>query len=426
VIKQNGKSVPKTSPIYQDILHSTAKEIGLYPLSGKLKTQDPYHISAVQEGTGHAFTDLLKSYPDIVNDAGYKSGFAALEKRVKSGKADRKQLFDYYQMQGKKYTGKPKPADINYNEYVQAGVNDSTSDELPPISGPVQKAIEFRFQPAATPPAAAFTPAQPVTTEPIEVPSPVHIPTNQEKLDPRQLYPELYAAATNRVEPVWAQQYNPQLKQPYQVSFQDRLDENTAAFNAAKNLVDYNPEALSTLAGQKYQANNSVLADEFRQNDATNRGIYNENIGILNDAQLRNLAIRDQQYVRQSTAKSKTKALDHEILSSVASKYLQHNLENKRLMAAESMTGMRFTDTDGDGVPDTLTWQGGNAPFAWNPVGPDGTKTGNPTLKREEWITDEYGRVVRKKTQKNEYPPRTHANGGSIASLYNKVYGKHR
>lgn len=263
-----------------------------------------------------------------------------------------------------------------------------------------------------------------VKTSPFNVPGNVNIPSDKENLDIRQLYPEIYAAATNHVEPVNLQQYTPQLKQPYQVSFQDRLNENNASFKSIEKLVDYNPEALSTLAGQKYQADSSVLADEFRQNDSQNRGIYNENINTLNDAQLKNLQLADQQYVRQSEARSNTKAIDHSILNSVASKYAQNKLENRQLQAAESMPGYRFDESG------QLRWMGGDASFNNGQVGEVQTdENGKPYYKvpvtETRYKTNGYGFPTSQETRNSQKVIKK-ASGGSIPSLYNQIYGKHR
>jgi hypothetical protein len=41
----------------------------------------------------------------------------------------------------------------------------------------------------------------------------------------------------------------------------------------------------------------------------------------MNDAQLKNIGLYDQQYIRQSQAKSNTKAITQAALSSIADKY---------------------------------------------------------------------------------------------------------
>jgi len=167
-------------------------------------------------------------------------------------------------------------------------------------------------------------------------------PTNQMGLDPNQLSGEYYALANNILDPVNAQRYSPLLDQPYDISLQDQLNANQADFNAIQRQTAYNPAAQSILAGQKYAANSHVLGEQTRINQANKAGIYSKNRDILNDAQLKNLALLDQQYVRQSQAKSNTKAIAQSALSSIASKIAQNKLENRTLGVYENLYGYRY------------------------------------------------------------------------------------
>jgi hypothetical protein len=65
--------------------------------------------------------------------------------------------------------------------------------------------------------------------------------------------------------------------------------------------------------------------------------VYTGNIKTLNDAQQRNLAIADQQYVRQAQAKSATKAVKQEAISSISNKIGQNRLENRTLQTYANM-----------------------------------------------------------------------------------------
>jgi hypothetical protein len=163
------------------------------------------------------------------------------------------------------------------------------------------------------------------------------LPSNTENLNFLQVMPELYAAATNRPEPVFAQTYSPDLYQPYNISLQDRRNVNNQTFREVTQRLTDNPEALSTLAAQKYAADNQVNAEEFRINQGIQNDITNKNIQLLNDAELKNLAIADTQYTRQSTAKSKTKAVNQAILNSISGKLLQNNLENRQIQVQENL-----------------------------------------------------------------------------------------
>lgn len=153
-----------------------------------------------------------------------------------------------------------------------------------------------------------------------------------------QLAGEMYAMSHNQEEPVQARFYHPQLDVPYDISYQDRLNENRATFNALQKAAGAgNPEALAMLAGQKYSADSNVLAEQFRANQAKKDQVYSQNRATLNDAQLKNLSIADQQYVRQQQAKSNTKMAMQEALNSVASKIGQNRLENRTLQTYANM-----------------------------------------------------------------------------------------
>jgi hypothetical protein len=152
-----------------------------------------------------------------------------------------------------------------------------------------------------------------------------------------QLAGEMFALSNNQEEPVDARFYHPQLRTPYDISYQDQLNENQADFNQLVDASGNNPQALSALAAQKYGANSRVLAEQFRANQAMKDQVYTGNINTLNDAQQRNLAIADQQYVRQAQAKSATKAVKQEAISSISNKIGQNRLENRTLQTYANM-----------------------------------------------------------------------------------------
>lgn len=211
----------------------------------------------------------------------------------------------------------------------------------------------------------------------IHDPKKYNVPSNAKGLDFDQILPEAYAAATNRVEPVFMQQYNPELYEPYQVSFQDRRNLNNQTFRAVQQKLSDNPNALATLAGQKYEADNQVNAEEFRTNQAISNDITNKNIGLLNDAQSKNLQLADTQYVRQETARAKTKAVNQSVLNSVSSKILQNRLENKTLQVYENLyPHFRYDEANNmnlekEGAPGQDYINYGNYP-AVNSGGPSG------------------------------------------------------
>jgi hypothetical protein len=167
-------------------------------------------------------------------------------------------------------------------------------------------------------------------------------PSNQEGLDPNQLYPEMFALASNQLEPVNAQQYNPRLKQSYNISLQDQLNEVDSQVRAATKMIGSNPSAAAQIFAQAADAKNKIRGEQFRMNQANQIGTQNANIDTLNQAQLQNLQLLDQQYVRQSQAKSNTKAQTLEALKSIASKTAQNKLENRQLGIMENMYNFRF------------------------------------------------------------------------------------
>lgn len=169
-------------------------------------------------------------------------------------------------------------------------------------------------------------------------------PTDQEQLDPNQLMGEMYAMSNNKVEPVQYQSYQPDLNVPYDISLQDIMNENQADYRSAQRMSGYNPAALASLNAQKYGANQKVLGEQFRLNQAMKDKVYGENRNILNNAQLTNLQGLDQQYVRQQEALSNTKATNLAALSSIGAKYAQNKLENRKLGIYENLYKYRFDE----------------------------------------------------------------------------------
>jgi hypothetical protein len=167
-------------------------------------------------------------------------------------------------------------------------------------------------------------------------------PSDMEQLDERQLSGEMYALATNQLEPVAAQTIQPQLSVPYDISLQDILNENEATFRSQQRMVGYNPAAQSQLNAQKYAANQRVLGEQFRLNQAMKNQVYKENRDLLNQFGLKNLEILDRQYVRQAEAKSKTKATTQAALNSIGDKYLRNQLENRTLATYENLYNYRY------------------------------------------------------------------------------------
>jgi hypothetical protein len=169
-------------------------------------------------------------------------------------------------------------------------------------------------------------------------------PSNaNEALPADQLYPEYFAMATNQLEPVQAQTFQPMLDTPMDISFNDQINAIDAQSRALIRQVGNNPGVLANIAAQTLQAKNQVLGEQTRINTANKMQTYDKNRAILNDAKLKNLQILDQQYVRQAQAKSNTKEQAFNAISSIAAKTAQQRAANRKLAVMENMYGFRFT-----------------------------------------------------------------------------------
>lgn len=167
-------------------------------------------------------------------------------------------------------------------------------------------------------------------------------PTDARDLDANQIYPEMFAMANNQLEPVQAQGYRPQLDIPYDISLQDQLNEVTSQTRATERMLGYNPAAQMNLAANSYKASNNILGEQFRMNQGMKDRVYDSNRNIMNDAQLKNLQIYDEQYQRQAQARSNTRDVAQEAVTSIAGKYQQNDLENRKLQTLENMYNYRF------------------------------------------------------------------------------------
>lgn len=164
-----------------------------------------------------------------------------------------------------------------------------------------------------------------------------YVGSDEEPLQFNQILPEIYAAATNQPEPVWMQQYNPELFQDTEISLQDRRNRITSQGRASRQFLQDNANAQAILAAQEYSAINDIDAEEFRINQKEAVDITNKNKALLNEAQFKNLQLADTQYTRQSKAKSNSKFNNQTILNSLSNKVLQNRLENRTLRVFENM-----------------------------------------------------------------------------------------
>jgi len=201
-------------------------------------------------------------------------------------------------------------------------------------------------------------------------------PSDTERLDPRQLMGEMFAL-TDKEEPVQAQFFQPQLGSPYSVSFADQKNDVIAQVRSAQRMAGNNPAAQAMIASQAAQALNKINAEEFRMNQGMADKVYGENRTTMNQAQLQNLQIADNQYTRQSQAKSNTKARLQAALNSISDKYLKNELNNKTLATYENLYNYRFDDRGRK--------QNWNQPAQWDMEGSDGGYgVADPN---SEWVT---------------------------------------
>ena len=172
-------------------------------------------------------------------------------------------------------------------------------------------------------------------------------PTNT--LDYNQILPEMLAASQNQVDPVYAQTFQPRLRVPYDISFQDeRNDINSFQRSLQQNpAVQNNPAALAALQAPAFEAINKVNAAEFRANQEMKDTVYSGNIDTLNQARLTNLGILDQQQTRQAQAVANTKATNLEIAKSISDKYQKNKLENIRERVLENLYPQYGFDAEG-------------------------------------------------------------------------------
>jgi hypothetical protein len=279
-------------------------------------------------------------------------------------------------------------------KYGTGVVNPDTVAKNSPLPGGNYKATPYSFTEDKLPD-IPLTPDQgqpapqnqaPPPLGDVNVPDNNPIPTNAQQLDLKQLLSELYGFATNKQVPVALQKYRPQMYVPYQMSYQDRLNDNQSTFNSQLRQLGANPAAISALGAGKYNADNSVRAEEFRTNQGLQQEAINKNVGISNEAQLKNLSLADTQFVRQAQAKSNTREINQAILNTISDKYLQNNLQTKTLQAYENLYNYRFGDQG------RANYYGPNASF--NSSGNKGQNSGaaDPNARV---VRDAQGNVLR-------------------------------
>jgi flagellum-specific peptidoglycan hydrolase FlgJ len=174
-----------------------------------------------------------------------------------------------------------------------------------------------------------------------------------------QIAPELLTMATNRRDPVEQDRYQPNLKQTFDVSYQEGRNSNQATFNQMAKILENNgnTDALSILAAQKYNADAQYNNQEIQGNAQQKLAVYNQNTDTLNDAQLRNIALIGDQQTKQAQAKYNTRKEDLGAFASISGKVLQNELENKTYNAYANLFKHYGFDKNGNVTfnPDNVT-----------------------------------------------------------------------
>jgi hypothetical protein len=242
-----------------------------------------------------------------------------------------------------------------------------------------------------------------------------NLESDAEGLDWRNIAGEVYTAITEQPEPVYMQKYRPELMQPYEVSFQDRINRNNTALRAANQAIGNNPSAQAALAAQNYAANQDVAAEEFRYNQGISANVYNQNRAIMNETQKLNLGLAAEQAHKQALARANTRRNRLDALQSFASKDLMHDAAMNRLRTLENLYDYRFD-------PKFMAQYAGedtffNMPnaYGYNPFSPAARSNKNSSVTTTTTRTTPSGqKVVRKETeeQKNK------KFGGSIVRAF--------
>ena len=207
------------------------------------------------------------------------------------------------------------------------------------------------------------------------------------KLGIPDVLPEL-STIFEKAEPVASQQFNPTLKTPYQVSFDDRVNANQGDFNAIEKTLAKNPAALGALSAQKYGINNQIKGEEFRTNQGISNDVTNGNTAILNQAKEINLKLSDEQMVRSTQAKANTADNRFRAAESLSSKIGQNKRANSELAMLEASNHYVFDPKTGK----------------YNYIGPDlelapqkvGIQNPYPARTKEKtYIRDNDGNVIK-------------------------------
>jgi hypothetical protein len=143
-----------------------------------------------------------------------------------------------------------------------------------------------------------------------------------------QINPELYAMADNNAEGLSQPHMYSMLKNPFKYSA-DR-DKNAILSQArqASRSSGNNPAAQAAIMAQVADAMSQVSSREGDINQQTYQGVYNDNIGTINQDRARNLGIDMDSAMKLAQAKSNTKAQKLAAMTSAEAKIAANKREN--------------------------------------------------------------------------------------------------
>lgn len=240
-------------------------------------------------------------------------------------------------------------------------------------------------------------------------PKPIPSLADSNRLSFTQILPEVFALG-DKPDFVPHQRLNPSFFQPYHVSFQDKLNENNRTFSAIQQDLSNNPEALASLAAQKYAADNAVLSEQFRTNQAIDNDVANKNTQLINTTRQAQLGLDDQQFLRQTQAKENTRANFRAAANSITNKIATNRAENNQIRLTENMFNYRTNPETG-----MMEYRGPKAVFT--DAGATPNTMFNPTANsRQTFEVDEDGRLTLKKvtTDSNPYRATRRFFGGRV------------
>jgi len=172
-------------------------------------------------------------------------------------------------------------------------------------------------------------------------------PIDDEPLDANQLLGEYYAMATNQVQPVQAQGFQPRLRTPYDISLQAQKNQVISQQRALMRnpILQNNPAAAAMVSAQASDQLQQINENEFIANQQMKDTVYSGNLEAINQAKLTNLGIFDKQADRQAQAAANTRTQGIDILSSISNKYAQNKRDNAmRKVYANMYPTFRFND----------------------------------------------------------------------------------